>query len=156
MKIEFKKAVLPREVKALLAFDAKVFPAADRFDAGYWRACESHWLIVDRKKIGCCAFEKDIDFHDSLGNAPRREGSLYISTTGVLPRYQNRGFGPLIKAWQVAYARYYGFNRIITSCRKSNSRMIAMNRQFGFRIVRTIPRYYSEPVEPAVLMEHAT
>lgn len=153
MRTEFRKAVVPKEIQALLAFDAKVFPAADRFDADYWRACESHWLLVDNKKIGCCAFEKNI-------KAPRRRGSLYISTTGVLPRYQNLGFGPLIKAWQVAYARYYGFNRIITNCRKSNSRMIALNRQFGFRIVRTIPRYYSEPVEPAVLMEllleHAT
>jgi ribosomal protein S18 acetylase RimI-like enzyme len=158
MKTEIRKAVLPADIRALLAFDRKVFPAADRFDAEYWRACESWWLIAGGTKVGCCAFEKNVDFHN--GNAPRRDGSLYIATTGILPRFQQQGLGPLLKAWQIAYARYHGFNRVITNCRKRNVRMIALNRRFGFRIVRTIPRYYLEPTDSAVLMEllleHAT
>jgi len=153
MKTEFRKAVLPGEMGALLAFDRKVFPKPDRFDRAYWSACESHWLIVGKTKVGCCAFEKHVDFHDADGNAPSRTGSLYISTTGILPRFQNKGFGPLLKAWEIAYARYHGFNRIITNCRKRNARMIALNRQFGFRVVRTIPRYYMEPTDSSVLME---
>jgi ribosomal protein S18 acetylase RimI-like enzyme len=153
MKTEFRKAILPREMGALLAFDRKVFPKPDRFDRAYWSACESHWLMVGKTKVGCCAFEKNVDFHDADGNAPARTGSLYISTTGILPRFQNKGFGPLLKAWEIAYARYHGFNRIITNCRKRNARMIALNRQFGFRIVRTIPRYYMEPTDSSVLME---
>jgi ribosomal protein S18 acetylase RimI-like enzyme len=153
MKTEFRKAVLPTEITALLAFDRKVFPAADRFDKAYWAACESYWLIVGNTRIGCCAFEKNVDFHDDSGNAPRRAGSLYISTTGILPKFQNQGFGPLLKSWEIAYARYHGFNRIITNCRKGNARMIALNRRFGFRIVRTIPRYYTEPTDSSVLME---
>ena len=147
MQTEFRKAVLPRELGVLLAFDRKVFPKPDRFDRAYWTECESYWLIVGKTKIGCCAFEK-------------RRGSLYISTTGILPRFQNKGFGALLKSWEIAYARYHGFNRIITNCRKRNIRMIALNRQFGFRIVRTIPRYYTEPTDSSVLMElllnHAT
>lgn len=140
MKTEFRKAILPREIGALLAFDRKVFPKADRFDRAYWKECESYWLIVGRTKVGCCAFE-------------RRKGSLYISTTGILPKFQNRGFGPLLKSWEIAYARYHGFKRILTNCRKRNARMIALNRQFGFRVVRTIPRYYEEPTDSSVLME---
>jgi len=141
MKIEFRKAILPREIGSLLAFDRKVFPKADRFDSDYWKTVESYWLLVGNAKAGCCAFEK------------RPKGSLYIATTGILPRFQRQGFGTLLKSWQIAYARYHGFNRIITNCRKSNSRMIALNRQFGFRVVRTIPRYYAEPTDSAVLME---
>jgi ribosomal protein S18 acetylase RimI-like enzyme len=160
MKTEFRKAILPQETQSLLAFDHKVFPKADRFDRAYWNACESHWLIIGKTKVGCCAFEKHVDFHDTSGNAPRRKGSLYISTTGILPKFQSQGFGPLLKSWQIAYARYHGFDRIITNCRKRNARMIALNRQFGFRIVRTIARYYIEPTDSAVLMEllldHAT
>jgi ribosomal protein S18 acetylase RimI-like enzyme len=140
MKTEFRKAILPAELEALLAFDRKVFPKPDRFDRAYWTACESHWLIIGKTKVGCCAFEKQAD-------------SLYISTTGILPRFQKKGFGPLLKSWEIAYARYHGFNRIITNCRKSNTRMIALNRQFGFRIVKTIPRYYLEPTDSSVLME---
>jgi ribosomal protein S18 acetylase RimI-like enzyme len=153
MTTQFRKAILPKELGALLAFDRKVFPRADRFDAQYWSACESYWMIVGAAKVGCCAFEKHVDFHSDHGGPPRLRGSLYISTTGILPRFQNRGFGPLLKAWEIAYARYHGFNRVITTCRKSNSRMIALNRKFGFRIVRTIPRYYVEPRDSAVLME---
>ncbi|MGA3188690.1 MAG: N-acetyltransferase [Bryobacteraceae bacterium] len=154
MKTEFRKAILPREIGSLLAFDRKIFPPADRFDAAYWTLCESYWLIAGRTKIGCCAFEKNVDFHDGSSDAaPPREGSLYISTTGILPRFQNRGFGALLKSWQIVYARYHGFNRVITNCRKRNARMIALNRRFGFRVVRTIPRYYMEPTDSAVLME---
>jgi ribosomal protein S18 acetylase RimI-like enzyme len=152
MKTEFRAAILPQELPSLLAFDRKVFPKPDRFDCAYWTTCESHWLIVGRTKVGCCAFEKKVD-----ANGVR---SLYISTTGILPRFQQKGFGALLKSWEVAYARYHGFNRIITTCRKRNARMIALNRQFGFRIVRTIPRYYLEPTDSAVFMEllldHAT
>jgi ribosomal protein S18 acetylase RimI-like enzyme len=154
MKTEFRKAILPREIRSLMAFDRKIFPPADRFDAVYWATCESYWLIAGKTKVGCCAFEKHVDFNDSFADvAPHRQGSLYISTTGILPRFQNRAFGPLFKSWQIAYARYHGFNRIITNCRRSNARMIALNKKLKFRIVRTIPRYYHEPVESAVLME---
>jgi ribosomal protein S18 acetylase RimI-like enzyme len=152
MQIQFRKA-LPGELRALLDFDRKVFPAADRFDGAYWKTVESWWMIAGTRKVGCCAFEKHVDFHDKHGAAPRREHSLYIATTGILPQFQNRGFGPLLKSWQIAYARYHGFNRVITNCRKSNTRMIALNRQFGFRILRTVPRYYGDPAESAVLME---
>jgi ribosomal protein S18 acetylase RimI-like enzyme len=31
--------------------------------------------------------------------------------------------------------------------------MIALNRKFGFKTVRTIPGYYAEPTEPALVME---
>jgi len=153
MKTAFRKAILPTELESLLAFDRKVFPKPDRFDRAYWTACESHWLIVGKTKVGCCAFEKHVDFHNASGDAPHRRGSLYISTTGILPKFQKKGFGPLLKSWEIAYARYHGFNRIITNCRKRNTRMIALNRHFGFRIVRTIPRYYLEPTDSSVLME---
>ena len=140
MQTEFRKAVLPQEIRSLLAFDRKVFPAADRFDAAYWSEVESWWLIADRTKVGCCAFEK-------------KKNSLYISTTGILPRFQHGGFGKLFKSWQIAYARYHGFKRVTTHCRRSNTRIIRLNRQFGLRVVKTIPNYYSEPAESAVLME---
>jgi ribosomal protein S18 acetylase RimI-like enzyme len=152
MKTEFRKAILPQELSSLLAFDRKVFPKPDRFPRDYWQACECHWLIVGKTKVGCCAFEKHVDVRAD-GAAARNDGSLYISTTGILPRFQNRNFGPLLKSWEIAYARYHGFNRIITNCRKRNLRMIALNRRFGFRVVRTIPRYYLEPTDSAVLME---
>ncbi len=140
MNIEFRTAVLPRELRALMAFDRKVFPAADRFEAAYWQGVESWWMFVDGKQAGCCAFEG-------------RGKTLYLSTTGLLPQFQGRGLGALLKSWEIAYARYHGFRRLSAHCRKGNTRMIALNRQFGFRIVRTIRGYYADPGDAAVLME---
>jgi ribosomal protein S18 acetylase RimI-like enzyme len=151
---EFRLAEVPREVRALVAFDHKVFRPADWYSPAQWRAYESYWMLVDGRKAGCCSFERDHDFRDDLGEAdPPCAGSLHITSTGVLPRYQGHGLGTLMKAWQVAFARRNGFMRMVTAARKSNSRMIALNKKFGFRVLRTTPSYYRDPVEPVVVME---
>jgi len=147
---------MPAEIRNLQAFDRKVFGKSDLFPASYWRICESYWMLIDGVKVGCCAFEKHVDFRQDLhpdGRNPRREGCLYICTTGILPRFQGRGFGRLMKQWQIAYARHHGFKRIVTNTRKRNAAMIALNRKFHFRTIRTTPRYYSEPADATVVME---
>jgi ribosomal protein S18 acetylase RimI-like enzyme len=121
-----------------MAFDRRVFPPADRFDADYWRQCDVWWMLVNGAKAGCCAFEKDTN--------------LYIATTGILPKYQRQGLGALMKAWQIAYAKHHGFDRLVTHMRKSNAAIITLNKRFGFRIVRTVEGYYEEPPEPGVVM----
>jgi ribosomal protein S18 acetylase RimI-like enzyme len=138
LKTEFQKAIQPRELRSLVAFDQRVFPASDRFDAEYWRQCDAFWMLVDGRKAGCCAFEKDTN--------------LYIATTGILPKFQRKGLGALMKAWQIAYARHHGFERLVTHMRKSNQAIIALNRRFGFRVIRTVEGYYEDPDEPAVVM----
>ena len=59
MNAEFRKAVLPDELRSLLLFDAKVFPKADRFPKEQWLSYDSYWLIVDGVRVGCCAFERN-------------------------------------------------------------------------------------------------
>jgi ribosomal protein S18 acetylase RimI-like enzyme len=141
---EFKRAQLPGELRALQAFDKKVFRKSDVFPAEYWKQCEPYWLLIDGVKAGCCAFDK---------HTLHAKGTLYVSTTGILPRFQRRGLGQLMKQWQIAYARRHGFTRIVITTRKSNAAMITLNRKFQFKTVRTIPRYYADPSEPALVME---
>lgn len=154
MRIEFTKAMLPAELRSLAAFDHVVFGKSDWFPREVWKAYESFWMRVDGKKVGCCALQEDVDFQDDIrdNDVPGR-GSLYIASTGILPEFRGKGFGQLLKNWEVLYARYRGFKRIVTNTRKSNSAMIALNRKFGFRVIRTTPRYYSDPVEATVVME---
>src|SRR5947209_5381532 len=142
MRTEFRKAVLPDDLKRLVNFDARIFSKTDRFRKADWEGYESYWMIVAGKTIGCCAFEKDVDFSEQARIVPC-QGSLYIATTGILPKHQGFGFGNLLKTWQVSYARYHGFTRIVTNTRRSNEAMIALNRKYGFRIIRTSRRYYS-------------
>jgi ribosomal protein S18 acetylase RimI-like enzyme len=141
METEFRRATLPGDLRALVAFDHAVFPKSDWFPRQDWLTYESFWMRVDRKRVGCCAFEEP---------SPR---SLFIASTGILPEFQRQGFGQLMKTWQISYARYHGFTRILTNTRKSNAAMIALNKKFGFRVIRTAAGYYSDPVEPTVVME---
>ncbi len=155
MKTEFRRAILPSELRSLAAFDRKVFPS-DYFSTDQWRTYESYWLLINERKVGCCAFEKHVDFADDLredGLKPYREGSLYIASTGILPKLQGTGLGQLLKSWQIAYARLHGFSRIVTNTRKRNAAMLALNRKFGFRVVRVTPRYYARPTDATVVME---
>jgi len=155
LNIQFRQAEIRDELRSLVTFDHKVFPA-DSFPASEWRYYESWWLLLNQRKIGCCAFEPNVDFQDDLqsgaGN-PKLPGSLYIASTGILPPFQGQGLGQLFKAWQLAYARRQGYTRIVTNTRKSNAAMIALNRKFGFRILRTTRAYYANPTEATVVME---
>jgi ribosomal protein S18 acetylase RimI-like enzyme len=158
LKTEFRKVVAAKEMRSLLTFDRKVFRKSDWFPEEYWRNCESYWMLVDDRKVGCCAFQKHVDFQEDIrpdGLNPRLKGSLYISTTGILPKFQGMGFGQLLKCWQIAYARRHGFTRIVTNTRQGNAAMIALNQKFGFRTLRTTPRYYRGPTDATVVMEWA-
>ncbi len=154
MKTEFRRTVVPREIRSLMAFDRRVFPRSDLFDAAYWRTCVSYWMFVDHVKAGCCAFEEHVDFRDNLECPnPPRQGSLYICSTGILPEFQGKGLGVLLKAWELAYARYHGFTRVVTNMRSRNAAIIRLNRKFGFRVVRTTDGYYSGPADSTLVME---
>ena len=152
MNVEFRRADPAQELRSLIGFDHKVFRKSDWFSTAEWRKYDTYWLIVDCRKVGCCAFELHADFQDDDLETPLR-GSLHVVTSGVLPKYQGKGFGTLMKAWQVAFARRHGFARMVTCSRKSNRAMIRLNLKFGFRTVRTTRGYYSGPVESAVVME---
>lgn len=154
METEFRKAILPDDLRSLMAFDRACFSPGDRFPTDYWRAIEAYWMLIDGLKVGCCAFEWHRDFHVHSGEpASRRPGSLYIATTGIRPAQQGKGYGMLLKAWEITYARRHGFERIVTNVRKRNGAMIALNEKFGFRAIRTIPRYFAQPVDATVVME---
>ena len=143
MELEFRRVDVEKELRRLRDFDKKVFPAADLFPASFWRVAEVYWMLVDGKRVGCCALQ------DELG----ADGVLAISSTGILPAWQGIGLGRVMKAWQVAYARRHGYGRVVTETRASNERMIRLNQAFGFRIVRTTPGFYFDPEEAAMEME---
>lgn len=158
MHTEFRRAIIPEELRSLVSFDHKAFHKypGDWFDQDAWRIYEAWWMILGKRKIGCCAFARHIDFTEDIypdKENPRRRGSLYVASTGVLPDFRAMGFGNLMKAWQLSYAQHLGFTRIVTNTRKSNKAMIKLNTKFGFRIIRTTPGYYAEPREATVVME---
>jgi ribosomal protein S18 acetylase RimI-like enzyme len=155
---EFRRARLPAELRSLCLFDRKAFHQCpgDWFDADMWLQYQCWWLLLNGRKIGCCAFEANVDFQQDRrddGVNPKRRQSLYIASTGIHPAFRGKGFGSLMKSWQIAYARYHGFTRIVTNTRKSNLPIIRLNKKFGFKVIRTTAGYYFDPPEPTVVME---
>ncbi len=150
MKTEFRRVALPKDLRSLVIFDRKVF-RTDAFHREDWLQYESWWLLVDGVKAGCCAFEKNVGIGPD-GEMVPEPGSLYVATTGILPRFQGQGLGALMKSWQLSYARRHGFGRVVGTSRESNAAMIALNERFGFRVVSKIAGYYHEPLESAVVM----
>ena len=150
MDVQFRRALVPREIRSLVVFDHKAFHnyPADWFDRDAWMSLETWWMLAGQRKIGCCAFER----HGAKKDR-RSRGSLYVASTGILPAFQGKGFGSLMKRWQISYALRLGFTRIATHTRRSNRAMIGLNRKFGFKILHTIRNYYESPSEAAVVME---
>lgn len=158
MRTEFRRATVAGDLRSLIAFDHKAFHdfPSDWFDREAWEECEAWWMLIDGKKVGCCAFQRHRDFREDIGTDgmnPYLPGSLYIVTTGILPQARGLGLGRLLKCWQIAYARHHRFSRIVTNTRKRNRAMIGLNRSVGFRTIRTTPHYYQAPDEPTVVME---
>jgi len=158
MNVHFRKANTPAELRSLVIFDRKAFSQypGDSFRRDDWLAYECWWMLIDDRKIGCCAFEPNVDFQDDLrddGENPALDGSLYIASTGILPELRGNGLGSLLKSWQISYAHLHGYTRIVTNTRKSNKAMIGLNKKFGFKVIRTTPSYYDDPPEATVVME---
>jgi ribosomal protein S18 acetylase RimI-like enzyme len=158
MRTEFLRAPVPHDLRSLIAFDHKAFHdhPSDWFDRQAWEDCEAWWMLVNGKKIGCCAFQRHRDFREDItkdGTNPYLRGSLYIVTTGILPQSRGHGLGRLLKCWQISYAQHHRFSRIVTNTRKHNHAMIRLNESFGFRTIRTTPHYYAAPDEATVVME---
>jgi ribosomal protein S18 acetylase RimI-like enzyme len=156
MKTLFRQADPKKEAKTLARFDRNIFAdyKDDWFDADDWADYECWWMIINGHKVGCVAFKRHSDFQESrTDDTPRRRGSLYIASTGILPRFRGMGFGDLMKRWQIAYGRFHSFKRIVTNCRRSNRRMIGLNRKHGFKVIRVTPGYYEGPSEAVVAME---
>jgi ribosomal protein S18 acetylase RimI-like enzyme len=149
---------MAKERRSLVIFDHKAFGQypADWFGREDWENVEAWWMIVNNVKVGCCAFQRHVDFQEDIREErdnPRLRASLYIATTGILPRFRGLGLGTLLKGWQISYGRSRGFKRIVTNTRESNAPMIALNSKFGFKVLRTTANYYQSPDEPTVVME---
>ena len=85
MRVTIRRAALPRDRDALVAFDRKVF-SGDAFDPEDWNDLEAYGMIADARGVGC--FERDRDF-----GGRKRRGSLHIVSTGFLTDYAGKGLG---------------------------------------------------------------
>ena len=76
-----------------------------------------------------------------------------ITNVATLPSYRRRGFSRALLAELVARAKAKGISSIFLEARVSNTPALSLYRSLGFCEIGTRRRFYSAPVEDAVLME---
>ena len=76
-----------------------------------------------------------------------------ITNVATLPSYRRRGFSRAVLEELVARAKAKGISSIFLEARVSNTPALSLYRSLGFCEIGTRRRFYSAPVEDAVLME---
>jgi len=83
----------------------------------------------------------------------RAAGDLEISTLAVHPDWRGRGWGRRLLDDTLAWASREGLQRILLDVRRSNDAALALYRGAGFVQTGERRRYYSDPVEDALVLE---
>ncbi len=76
-----------------------------------------------------------------------------ITNVATLPSFRRRGLARTVLDELVARARERGVHSIFLEARVSNTPAISLYKSLGFCEIGTRRRFYSAPVEDAVLME---
>lgn len=140
--------VTSRNINQLKELNAIIFPVSynDRFYVDIWKSGGFAKLACyNGTAVGaiCC--------HIDTSGGRRR---LYISTLGCLHSYRRLGIGSAMIQQIFQYAEDDGhFDSISLHVQINNDNAIQFYRKFGFEIVETIDKYYSQiqPVGAFVL-----
>jgi GNAT superfamily N-acetyltransferase len=74
-----------------------------------------------------------------------RERALYVYSTTVLPAYEGRGFGTIVKAYLLGRAVEAGYRWVVGHAKEGRS--VALNQRFGAELRRRHPNW-SETGDP--------
>lgn len=80
------------------------------------------------------------------------EDALQITTLGVDPACQGRGYGKRLVQYTLDVAKEAKASAITLEVRVSNEKAIGLYTAFGFKKVAMRKQYYSHPDEDAILM----
>lgn len=160
MNISFIRAdiVKDEEFEKLINLEKEVFSKSDRFLENTTWCDEEHfevwWVLREKACVGYIVLYRELIINWEENSSRKDRGYLYIGCTAILPEYRGLGIGKKIKMWQIRYAKREGFKKIQTCCRKSNLRMIGINKRFGFIEKNIIPHLHEDPAEDAIILEY--
>jgi ribosomal-protein-alanine N-acetyltransferase len=78
---------------------------------------------------------------------------LHINNVAVDPRFRRRGVAAALLRTALEHGRSRGARRAFLEVRASNAAAQALYRGFGFEVEGIRKRYYTHPVEDAVVMK---
>ena len=77
---------------------------------------------------------------------------LHINTIAVDPARRRAGLGTRLMRYVLAQARAAGAHRATLEVRRGNVAALGMYERLGFKIDAVRPRYYTSPVEDALIL----
>ena len=76
------------------------------------------------------------DFHYGRGD------SFYIESTAVLPAYQGKGIGTMMKKSLIEEVKEEGYKRI--TCHATNETIRDINEKLGFRVIEIFKKWVGD------------
>ena len=80
------------------------------------------------------------------------EDEAELLNIAVMPSHRGIGLGQQLMAHAVMYAQTHGINNIYLEVRESNITAQNLYKKFGFTSIGIRKRYYSQPIENAIVM----
>ena len=78
---------------------------------------------------------------------------MHVNNIAVSPRWRRRGIGGALLEAALEQGRLRGARRAFLEVRASNQAAQELYRQFGFEPAAVRKRYYTQPIEDAVVMK---
>ena len=102
---------------------------------------KAYYLVMeeDHQIIGYGGFWKILD-----------EG--HFTNVAIMPEYRSKGFGKKLIEAMLNYARTLEISRVTLEVRESNESALGAYLSSGFQIEGKRSRYYTKPVEDAMIM----
>ncbi len=80
------------------------------------------------------------------------EDEAELLNIAVTPSHRNNGYGQMLLSHAIMYAKEKRINNIYLEVRESNITARGLYEKFGFTKIGVRKRYYSRPIEDAILM----
>jgi ribosomal protein S18 acetylase RimI-like enzyme len=108
------------------------------------------WMFVGAEIVGesygipLATIHREVEGLQDL-SAPDRESSIYCHSNTILPAFQHRGFGTILKSHWLGLVAAAGFKSVYGHARPGRSQKL--NARFGAEFVESFPDWYGTQEE---------
>jgi len=137
------RKMVPEDLDLILSLELKLFSSPwtkDNYQFELTQNPYAHYVVID---------EEGIKGYLGLWI---NDGAMQITTLGVDPQFQNKGYGKALLDYALLKANQEHVIVITLEVRVSNKKAIHLYERAGFKQVTIRKQYYSHPDEDAVLM----
>ncbi len=116
-----------------------------------WTIADFQMLAADERALNVGLWRGDDLVGYSIGYI--EETGFHLASIAIDPRYRRQGWGSGLLAESLRKAAERACRSCHLEVRRSNSAAISLYRKYGFQLTETRPRFYTSPVEDALVLQ---